>query len=253
MKVVAYITDLALQASVATSVREAAPNSPFSLPSISSFRYFPPAPLLSSSTSKPRASAGRPWCHRSKTLTLPFRLSPVRRKDERTCWQKGSGPAPTRCFPTHDSATSFPRSWQTPTETDLRVEPAPREAHDWIEIRGIRCQGRVGVGKEERSAEQRLEIDLRLGLDLQAAVETDDIRSTVDYATVVRQVQQVVAREPAILIERVAARVSDLLLAEDRVLTVTVRVRKFPVDLRDDCRVGCGGADASPRTWFVLK
>lgn len=109
-------------------------------------------------------------------------------------------------------------------------------AGDRIELRGLRVLGRVGVPDQERGEDQPLEIDLDLALDLAGAGASDDLVDTVDYGAVCARAVAAVAAGPAALLERLAARVADAVLAVDgRVVAVEVALRKLrppvPADL----------------------
>ena len=93
-----------------------------------------------------------------------------------------------------------------------------------------------GALPEEQDRAQPFEVDLDLAADLAAAGATDDLEDTVDYGAVVSTVQRVVTGERHRLLERLATRIADEVLALDvRVAAVTVTVRKLrppvPVDL----------------------
>lgn len=106
---------------------------------------------------------------------------------------------------------------------------------DVVELRGLRVLGRHGCLPEERKRDQPFEVDVDLELDLTAAGASDDLADTLDYGVAAEEVARLVATEPSDLLERVAARIADALLADARVNAVTVAVRKLrppvPVDL----------------------
>ena len=107
---------------------------------------------------------------------------------------------------------------------------------DHIELRGLRLVGRVGVLELERAQDQPLEIDLVLTADLAPAGASDDLADTVDYGAVCATVAAVVGDGHVALLERLAARVAEAVLAADaRIDAVEVTVRKLrppvPVDL----------------------
>ena len=73
-------------------------------------------------------------------------------------------------------------------------------------------------------------------MDLSAAAGSDDLADTVDYAAVTALAARVITDERHQLLERLAARVGDEVLAADtRIAAVTVAVRKLrppvPFDL----------------------
>ena len=106
---------------------------------------------------------------------------------------------------------------------------------DRIELRGLRVVGTHGVLPEERARAQPFELDVDLEVDLGAAGARDDLHDTVDYGAVAETAARVVGEESFKLLEALAARVADALLADARVRAVTVGVRKLrppvPVDL----------------------
>lgn len=102
--------------------------------------------------------------------------------------------------------------------------PAPS---DRIELRGITALGVCGVLPEEQERAQPFEVDVDIEADLRAAGQSDELDDTVDYGAVCQLVERVVTTERFKLVERLAARIAELVLSDDRVLTVTVTVRKL--------------------------
>ena|SRR5688500_16156350 len=107
---------------------------------------------------------------------------------------------------------------------------------DRIELRGLRVLGTHGVLDAERTQPQPFEVDLVIEADLRAAGASDALTDTVDYGELADVARRVVAGESHDLMERIAERVADDLLAADgRVAAVTVTVWKLrppvPVDL----------------------
>ncbi|TML37680.1 MAG: dihydroneopterin aldolase [Actinobacteria bacterium] len=106
---------------------------------------------------------------------------------------------------------------------------------DRIELRGLRVLGTHGVLAEERDRPQPFEVDLDVVADLGPAGASDDLSQTIDYGVLAAQVVEVVGGERCDLLERLAARIAEVVLSERRVSSVTVAVRKLrppvPVDL----------------------
>lgn len=106
---------------------------------------------------------------------------------------------------------------------------------DAVVLRSLRVMGRHGAAPGEQDQAQPFEIDLELAADLGRAAESDDLVDTIDYATVVEAVAAVVTGEHHALLERLAERIADVVLADELVVAVTVEVRKLrppvPVDL----------------------
>jgi dihydroneopterin aldolase len=98
---------------------------------------------------------------------------------------------------------------------------------DRIVITDIRAVGVHGVLPEELQRAQPFGIDLELELDLSRAGETDQLEDTLDYGAVIGAVARLVESESHRLLERLAHRVADLCRADERVVGVTVTVRKM--------------------------
>ena len=99
---------------------------------------------------------------------------------------------------------------------------------DRIELRGLRVSGHHGALPGERDEAQPFEVDLDIEADLEASGDSDDLTDTVDYGALARRAAAVVTEERWRLLERIAARVAeDVLAADPRVAAVTVAVRKL--------------------------
>ncbi len=98
-------------------------------------------------------------------------------------------------------------------------------------IRGLEVFGRHGVFAAERELGQRFIVDLEMELSACPGSLTDDLESTVDYASLTTAVVEIVAGEPVALLERLAAMIADRVMAEPLVAAVTIDVRKPHVAL----------------------
>ncbi len=98
---------------------------------------------------------------------------------------------------------------------------------DSVFIEGMRLLAHIGVTAEERDTPQVLRFDLELRCDLRRAGESDDVNDTIDYGTVYRHVVNVVESTPCALLENLAARIAEALLANFAACAeVRVRVGK---------------------------
>ena len=97
---------------------------------------------------------------------------------------------------------------------------------DQISLTGLRVWGRHGVLPEERRDGQDFVVDVALTVDTRAAAASDDLADTVDYGGIADRLAAVVAGEPLNLIETLAARLADVCLQDDRVISVEVTVHK---------------------------
>ena len=97
---------------------------------------------------------------------------------------------------------------------------------DEITLTGLRVFGRHGVYDDERRTGQDFIVDFTLVLDLRPAGETDDVADTVHYGEAAERVAAIVAGEPVDLLETLAARIAEALLAYPLVDRVRVTVHK---------------------------
>lgn len=107
---------------------------------------------------------------------------------------------------------------------------------DRIRLTGIRARGFHGVHPEERRDGQLFVADVTLSMSLDEAAATDELGATVHYGHLAREVEAVLAGEPADLIETVAGRIAAAALRRDRVRSVEVTVHKpdAPIAVRFD-------------------
>lgn len=107
---------------------------------------------------------------------------------------------------------------------------------DEITLTGLRVFGRHGVYEEERRVGQDFVIDFTLYTDTRPAAASDDVTHTVHYGEAAERVAEIVAGEPVDLIETLAARIAQALLAFPGVERVRVSVHKpdAPIRLRFD-------------------
>jgi dihydroneopterin aldolase len=104
---------------------------------------------------------------------------------------------------------------------------------DRVELTGIEVFARHGVFDFEQERAQMFLVDVTAHLDLSRAGATDDLADTLDYGLLASEVREVVGGETHKLIERVAARVAETVLAHAQVDRVVVTIHKpdAPVDV----------------------
>ena len=103
---------------------------------------------------------------------------------------------------------------------------------DRIRLKGIALYAYGGVSDAEKQVGQRYLVDVDLDLDLSAPAASDALADTVSYAAVHNLVVRITRERPFNLLESVAARIADGLLAEFPVHRVRVRFAKLlpPID-----------------------
>lgn len=98
---------------------------------------------------------------------------------------------------------------------------------DRIELRGLEVFARHGVFDHEQRDGQVFRIDIVVHIDLARAGESDDLTDTIDYGVMAQRVHDAVSGERWNLIERVAARIAEVVLSGDlRIESVSVTVHK---------------------------
>lgn len=97
---------------------------------------------------------------------------------------------------------------------------------DRLAILGVEAFGHHGVFDFEKRDGQTFRVDLVLGIDTRPAARSDQLQDTVDYGTLVAQVKQAIESDPVDLIEKLAARIADVCLADARVQWTEVTLHK---------------------------
>ena len=98
--------------------------------------------------------------------------------------------------------------------------------HDQIILTGLRANGFHGVYENERRDGQVFVIDVTVHLALADAAASDDLGLTIHYGELAEEIVAAVERDPVDLIETVAERVAQLVLAHRAAEYVGVTVHK---------------------------
>jgi dihydroneopterin aldolase len=105
---------------------------------------------------------------------------------------------------------------------------------DRIELRGLEVHARHGVYDHEQAEGQLFLVDLIVALDLSKAGASDDLADTFDYGAMAVAVHGVVSSERWDLVERVATRITEVVLDLDRrveSVVATVHKPQAPIPL----------------------
>lgn len=97
---------------------------------------------------------------------------------------------------------------------------------DVISVRGVHALARHGVLPQERERDQPFLVDLDVGCDLSAAAGSDDLDNTLSYAWLAEAAAGVLAGPPVNLLETLAGRIADAVMADEYVESVAVTVHK---------------------------
>ena len=98
---------------------------------------------------------------------------------------------------------------------------------------------RVGVPEAERARPQRLLLTVDMEHDFSKTAKSDRIADTIDYFTVSQRLLKFGEDRSWKLIEKLAADIADMILAEFKPQSVTVEVKKFPIPQARHVSVKC--------------
>lgn len=87
----------------------------------------------------------------------------------------------------------------------------------------------VGVTDEERAKPQRLLITVDMHHDFSSASVSDRIEKTINYFSVAQELLKYGEGRSWKLLEKLVANLCDFIIAEFKVQSVTVEVKKFPI------------------------
>ena len=93
-------------------------------------------------------------------------------------------------------------------------------------VRDLEVKALLGIYPNERTAPQRVIVNLDLAVREGDGAFDDDIKNVVSYEIVVRKVEEIVARGHIGLAETFAERIASACLTDKRVVSVKVRVEK---------------------------
>jgi dihydroneopterin aldolase len=107
---------------------------------------------------------------------------------------------------------------------------------DRIDLTGIEVYAKHGVLDREQEKAQVFRVDVTAFTDLSIPGQTDDLSDALDYSTLALEVREVVGSESHKLIETVAGRVAEAVLAHHQVTRAVVTIHKpnAPIDLAFD-------------------
>lgn len=101
------------------------------------------------------------------------------------------------------------------------------DAHpDTIFLHELRVETVVGIWDWERKIRQTVSIDLEMGADIRRAAGSDTIEDTLNYKSVAKRVQQFVGESEFQLVETMAEKIAETVLAEFDLPWIQVRVSK---------------------------
>jgi 7,8-dihydroneopterin aldolase/epimerase/oxygenase len=97
---------------------------------------------------------------------------------------------------------------------------------DAVFLKDLKVVGKHGVYEHERRAEQEFLVDIEASFDTRAASASDKLEDSTDYDAFAKIAKEVVERNTFYLIERLADSIAKEILADVRIASVRVTVRK---------------------------
>jgi 7,8-dihydroneopterin aldolase/epimerase/oxygenase len=101
-------------------------------------------------------------------------------------------------------------------------------------LRDLVLPASIGVYPHEHEAKQRIQINVRLGVDDEAAqagliVGADELSRVVDYEKIAQRIRSIVGSGHTRLVETLAERIAEACLIDSRVRTARVRLEKLDI------------------------
>ena len=95
-----------------------------------------------------------------------------------------------------------------------------------IRITNLRLRAIIGTHDWEREVQQDVVINITLDYDASKAIAIDDLRKTVDYKALTKQIIKEVEASQFFLLEKLSGQILEIVTAHPTVLEALVRVDK---------------------------
>ena len=107
------------------------------------------------------------------------------------------------------------------------------DKRDQIVLKGMSFYGYHGVNLDERSTGQKFIVDVTVECSLIKPSESDKVEDTVNYSEVFGIVKAIVEGRPHNLLESVAKNISDKILLDYDIYSVSVTIKKPEVRINE--------------------
>ena len=108
----------------------------------------------------------------------------------------------------------------------MYLERGNKMEEDRILVKGMKFFGHHGITEEEQAIGQRIEVDVEIEVDLEAAGRADDPNLTLDYTLIYQVTREIVEGKSVKLIETLAESIADRLILKLNVDSAWVKVIK---------------------------
>lgn len=103
------------------------------------------------------------------------------------------------------------------------------QRHHTISLYEMRLLSFVGVSDEERSSPQNIILNIDIGIDRSGLGFADNIEHTVDYAEVVKRINEEAAKTHFSLLETLAERICEIMFSEFSVRSISLELFKLDI------------------------
>ncbi len=97
---------------------------------------------------------------------------------------------------------------------------------DKVIVKDLLIRGIIGINPDERVKKQDILVNLIIYTDISRAAETDDIADTTNYKDISKRIIDFVEASSYFLVERLVTEIARLVLADESISRVVVRVEK---------------------------
>lgn len=95
-----------------------------------------------------------------------------------------------------------------------------------IRITDLHLRTIIGIYDWERETLQDILINITLEFDAAKAIQTDNVKDTVDYKAITKKIIAFVEKSQSYLLEKLTEEVLKIVMKDTKVLTATVRIDK---------------------------
>lgn len=100
---------------------------------------------------------------------------------------------------------------------------------DIIFLHDFKAKTLIGIYPWERKIAQTIQLDLEIALPSNRACQTDKIQDALDYAMIVRRINEILAQKHFSLLEALAEHIAQAILTEFKSPWVKVRIAKLGI------------------------
>lgn len=97
---------------------------------------------------------------------------------------------------------------------------------DKVFIKNLQVYGLLGIHAHEQRTPQEIRISAVASTNIKSAAQADDIKQTINYSTLAKQIIHFIEANPSLTIEALIEALAAEILADERIATIWLRVEK---------------------------